>query len=74
MTIEVFSQRLSASLGLSGVCLLVTAFVCWISIGDGDDVVRSIHHMAGFVLAVFGVVFIAVGLALGALVPPAERT
>ena len=36
MTIEVFSQRLSASLGLSGVCLLVTAFVCWISIGDGE--------------------------------------
>jgi hypothetical protein len=71
MTIEVFTRRLSASLALSGVFLLVTAFVCWTSIGDGDDVVHSIHNVAGFVLAVFGV---AVGLALATLVPPAERT
>lgn len=74
MTIEVFTRRLSASLALSGVFLLATAFVCWISIGDGDDVVHSIHNVAGFVLAVFGVVFVAVGLALATLVPPAERT
>jgi hypothetical protein len=72
MTIEDFTRRLGASLALSGVFLLVTAFVCWVSIGDGDGVVHSIHNVAGFVLAVFGVVFVAVGLALGAVVPPAE--
>ena len=74
MTIEDFTRRLSTSLALSGVFLLVTAFACWISIGDGGGVVHSIHHVVGFVLAVFGVVFVAVGLALSDVVPPAETT
>ncbi len=74
MTIEDFTRRLGASLALSGVFLLVTAFVSWISIGDGNGVVHSIHNVAGFVLAVFGVVFVAVGLALSAVVPPRETT
>lgn len=74
MTIEAFTRRLSASLALSGVLLLAAAVVCWLSIGDGNDVVHSIHNVAGSVLAVFGIVFVAIGLALAVLVPSGEMT
>jgi hypothetical protein len=66
MTLESLTQRLAASLALSGAFLLVAALVCWMSVGGGDDVVRSIHNVAGSILAVFGVVFVATGLTLSA--------
>jgi hypothetical protein len=69
MTLEILTRRLSASLALSGVLLILAALTCWISVGDGDDVVRSIHNVAGSVLAVLGFVFVATGLTLSARVP-----
>ena len=72
MTIEDFTRRLSASIALSGLFLLISAFVCWFSVGDGDEVVQSIHNVGGSVLALFGAVFVAVGLVLAAGVPSPE--
>jgi thiosulfate reductase cytochrome b subunit len=65
MTIDQLTRRIGTALGLSGAFLVVAAFVCWVT-GNGEDVVQSVHHVGAFVLAAFGLVFIASGLALSA--------
>jgi len=72
MTLDDFVRRLGASLALSGLFVVLSAVVCWTTVGGGSDVAHTVHNMAGWVLAVFGAVLIAVGLALSAAVPPPE--
>lgn len=69
MTIEVFARRIAASLGWCGFGLLIAAAIFWSTVGDGDEVVRSIHNVAGSIVAVFGVVLLAVSLTLSAGLP-----
>jgi hypothetical protein len=72
MTLEVFVRRMSVSLALSGLFLWLSAFVCWMSVGDGSDVARTVHNVTGWALAVFGSVLVAIGLVLSARMPAAE--
>ena len=71
MTLEVLVRRMSVSLALSGLFLWLSAAVCWLTVGDGNDVARTVHHVAGWSLAAFGTVLVALGLALSARTPPA---
>jgi hypothetical protein len=73
MTIDLLTRRMGTSLGLGGAFLVLAGFVCWVT-GNGEDVVESVHHVAGFVLAAFGLVFIASGLTLSAGVRDVDRT
>ncbi|GAB3780303.1 hypothetical protein [Nocardioides ungokensis] len=72
MTIDLLAHRLSTSAGLSGGFLLVAAFACWVT-GGVADVAQAVHHVAAFVMAAFGVVFIGVGLTLSATVPDIDQ-
>jgi hypothetical protein len=69
MTIERFARRVGATLAFGGLGLIVGAVFCWATIGGGGQIVRSIHMVAGWVLAVFGAVTTASGIAISAAVP-----
>lgn len=71
MTIEILAQRLSAALALSGGFLVAVAVACWLTGGDGSNVIRSIHDVGGLILAALGVILVAFGAML-ALVRAAE--
>jgi hypothetical protein len=64
MSIEDFTRRLSTCLAFSGLFLLVAAVACWAT-GDGQGVVNSVHNVGATILAAFGVVLVAVGVAFG---------
>lgn len=61
MTIELFVRRLGASLILGGVGLVAAAVLCWASIGEGGEVVHSLHVLVGWVLFLFGIIVTASG-------------
>lgn len=71
MTIELFARRLGTSLALGGLGLAVAAILCWASIGDAGEVVRSIHVLVGWVMALLGAIMTVTGLAL--LVSPPQH-
>jgi len=74
MTVETLARRLALSLSLSGLLLWVAAVVTWVSSGDGAPVVaHTVHHVVGWVFAVFGVVLIGIALALSAREPDTGR-
>ena len=70
MTIEHLARRLGASLVFGGLGLFFAAVVSWSTVGDGGEVVRTIHTVAGSVMAVFGAVTLGIGLAISTAVPP----
>jgi uncharacterized membrane protein YedE/YeeE len=72
MTLEVFVRRMSVSLALSGLFLWLSAVVCWMTVGDGNDVARTVHNVTGWALAVLGSVLVAIGLVLSPRMPPTE--
>ena len=73
MTLQVLVRRLSASLALSGVFVVLAAVVCWVTVGDGGDAARTVHHVGGWLLAVFGIVLVTIALALSARAPTDEN-
>jgi uncharacterized membrane protein YedE/YeeE len=72
MTLEVLVRRMGVSLALSGLFLWLSAVVCWMSVGDGNDVARTVHNVTGWALAVLGSVLVAIGLVLSARLPSAQ--
>jgi hypothetical protein len=61
---EGFIYRLSSSLALGGVFLIVVAMVCWFTGGSATDAVQSVHHVGAVILASMGVVCLGTGIAL----------
>ena len=65
MTIELFARRLGTSLAVSGMGLIVAAIMCWATIGAvSGEIVHTTHMLVGWVLALFGAILTATGLAL----------
>ena len=72
MTIELFARRLGASLAVGGMGLVVAAIMCWATVGtDSGEIVHTTHRLVGWVLALFGAIMTATGLAL--LAGPPKR-
>jgi hypothetical protein len=69
MTIERFALRVGISLMVAGGFLLVAATFCWATVGDGGEVVHSIHAVGGWMFLVFGLVMIGLGIAIVSAVP-----
>ena len=65
MTAQGFEYRLSTSLAVGGVFLILVAMACWLSGGAGSDVVQSVHHVGAIGIASIGLVFLGIGLAIG---------
>ena len=69
MTIERLALRVGGSLALGGLVPLIAAVCCWATAGDGNAAVHSVHAIGGWILAVFGMVMIGIGIAIASAVP-----
>ena len=74
MTIDQLALRVGAALALGGIVPLVAAVCCWATVGDGDAAVHSVHAIGGWILAVFGMVMIGMGIAIASAVPSKALT
>jgi len=71
MTIDTLARRLGVSLVVSGLFLWAAAVVAWLTSCNADAplLTHTIHHVVGWVFAVFGTVLLGVGLTLTATDP-----
>jgi len=69
MTIERFALRVGISLMVAGGFLVVAATFCWATVGDGGEVVHSVHAVGGWIFLVFALVIIGMGIAVVSTVP-----
>ena len=70
MTIDTLARRIGVALVVSGLFLWAAAVMTWVSSGaDAPVVAHTVHHVVGWVYAVFGSVLLGVGLTLTATDP-----
>jgi hypothetical protein len=70
MTTGLFARRVGAALVLGGLGLLLAATIVWSTVGDGGEVVQSIHSVAGSVLAAVAVVLTGIGITVSTAIRP----